>query len=160
MISGQPLAKNLRRWGVIVGGALLGFALALTLLSLFGHDGIARALETMPPAATAAGLSLLLVLAGVAFGALFAVAQERRRNLLARTALNNMTQALCMYDAAGRLVLCNMRFSASCFAAACRCASCWRSASPPAPSGATRPVTPANASAGRPKAPSIPRRSK
>jgi methyl-accepting chemotaxis protein len=110
MISGQPLAKNLRRWGAIVGGALLGFALALTLLSLFGHDGIARALETMPPAATAAGLSLLLVLAGVAFGALFAVAQERRRNLLARTALNNMTQALCMYDAAGRLVLCNMRF--------------------------------------------------
>ena len=46
----------------------------------------------------------------MAFGALFAVAQERRRNLLARIALNNMTQALCMYDAAGRLVLCNMRF--------------------------------------------------
>ena len=29
---------------------------------------------------------------------------------MARIALNNMTQALCMYDAAGRLVLCNVRF--------------------------------------------------
>jgi PAS domain-containing protein len=46
----------------------------------------------------------------MAGGALFALAQERWRNLLARIALNNMTQALCMYDAAGRLVLCNVRF--------------------------------------------------
>ena len=63
----------------------------------------------MPP--VAAGLVFRCAGARLyAGGALFALAQERWRNLLARIALNNMTQALCMYDAAGRLVLCNVRF--------------------------------------------------
>src|SRR5262249_21748371 len=110
MISGHTLAKNLRQWGVVIGSGLVGFALGLTLFGLFGRDGIVRALEAMPTVVVGIGLSLLLALAGVAFGALLAVAQERWRNLLARIALNNMTQALCMYDAAGRLVLCNVRF--------------------------------------------------
>src|SRR5262249_46381247 len=110
MISGHTLAKNLRQWGVVVGSGLAGFAIGLILFALFGRDGFARALEAMPPIAVGVGLALLLALAGVAVAALFAVAQERWRNLLARIALNNMTQALCMYDAAGRLVLCNVRF--------------------------------------------------
>ena len=110
MISGHTLAKNIRQWGVVVGSGLAGFALGLILLSYLGLDGIFRALNSMPPIVAAPGLAALLALAFVAAGALFAVAQERWRNLLARIALNNMTQALCMYDAAGRLVLCNVRF--------------------------------------------------
>jgi len=110
MISGHTLAKNIRQWGVVVGSGLAGFALGLILLSYLGLDGIFRALNSMPPIVAALGLAALLALAFVAAGALFAVAQERWRNLLARIALNNMTQALCMYDAAGRLVLCNVRF--------------------------------------------------
>jgi methyl-accepting chemotaxis protein len=109
MISGHTLAKNLRQWGVVFGSGLAGFALGLILFSFYGLDGIFHALNTVPIAAGVA-LSLVLALAFMAGGALFAVAQERWRNLLARIALNNMTQALCMYDAAGRLVLCNVRF--------------------------------------------------
>ena len=109
MISGHTLAKNLRQWGVVFGSGLAGLALGLILFSLYGLDGIFHALNTVPIAAGVA-LSLVLALAFMAGGALFAVAQERWRNLLARIALNNMTQALCMYDAAGRLVLCNVRF--------------------------------------------------
>src|ERR1700739_845501 len=67
-------------------------------------------MEAAPPMATGVAVALLLALAFMSIGALFALAQERWRNLLARIALNNMTQALCMYDAAGRLVLCNVRF--------------------------------------------------
>jgi methyl-accepting chemotaxis protein len=110
MISGHTLAKNIRQWGVVVGSGLAGFALGLILFSYLGLDGIFRALNSMPPIVAALGLAALLALVFVAAGALFAVAQERWRNLLARIALNNMTQALCMYDAAGRLVLCNVRF--------------------------------------------------
>jgi methyl-accepting chemotaxis protein len=110
MMSGHTLAKNIRQWGVVIGSGLVGFALGLILFGYVGLDGIYRALNSMPPIVTALGLALLLALAFVAAGALFAVAQERWRNLLARIALNNMTQALCMYDAAGRLVLCNVRF--------------------------------------------------
>jgi PAS domain-containing protein len=109
MISGHTLAKNLRQWGVVFGSGLAGLALGLILFGLYGLDGIFHALNTVPIAAGVA-LSLLLALAFMTGGALFALAQERWRNLLARIALNNMTQALCMYDAAGRLVLCNVRF--------------------------------------------------
>ena len=109
MISGHTLAKNLRQWGVVFGSGLAGFALGVILFSFYGLDGIFHALNTAPVAAGVA-LSLVLALAFMAGGALFALAQERWRNLLARIALNNMTQALCMYDAAGRLVLCNVRF--------------------------------------------------
>ena len=110
MMSGHTLAKNLRQWGVVFGSGLAGLVLGLILFGLYGLDGIFRALNGIPPIAAGVAVSLVLALAFMAGGALFAVAQERWRNLLARIALNNMTQALCMYDAAGRLVLCNVRF--------------------------------------------------
>jgi PAS domain-containing protein len=110
MISGHTLTKNLRQWGVVVGGGLAGLVLGLTLFGLYGRDGIVHAPEAAPPMVTGVAVALLLALAFTSIGALFALAQERWRNLLARIALNNMTQALCMYDAAGRLVPCNVRF--------------------------------------------------
>ena len=110
MINGHKLAKNVRQWGVVVVGGLVGFALGLILYGYLGLEGIVRALNSTPQFVTALGLASLLALVFAAPGALFTVAKERWRNLLARIALNNMTQALCMYDAAGRLVLCNVRF--------------------------------------------------
>ena len=77
---------------------------------LLGVDGICRALNALPPVAVGIALSTLLALALLSIGALLALAQERWRNLLARIALNNMTQGLCMFDSAARLVLCNLRY--------------------------------------------------
>src|ERR1700740_1301825 len=110
MMSGHSVAKNIRQWGVVVGCGLAGFLLGLIVFRLYGLDGIIGALQSVPPVVAALIFSAVLALAFLSGGALFAVAQERWRNLLSRIALNNMTQALCMYDADGRLVLCNVRF--------------------------------------------------
>src|ERR1700722_7946925 len=110
MRTGHTLAKTFRQWGVVFGCGLAGFVLGLILFRLYGLDGLINALQSVPPAVAALILSGVLALVFLAGGALFAVAQERWRNLLSRIALNNMTQALCMYDANGRLVLCNVRF--------------------------------------------------
>ena len=66
----------LRQWGVVIGGGLAGFALAVILFSFYVLDGIFHALSTAPVAA-GVGLSLVLALAFMAGGALFALAQER-----------------------------------------------------------------------------------
>jgi methyl-accepting chemotaxis protein len=110
MMSGHSVAKYIRQWGVVVGCGLTGFVLGLIVFRLYGLDGIIGALQSVPPIVAALIFSVVLALIFLAGGALFAVAQERWRNLLSRIALNNMTQALCMYDAEGRLVLCNVRF--------------------------------------------------
>jgi methyl-accepting chemotaxis protein len=110
MLSGHTLAKTIRQWGFLIAMGAIGFALGTAVFSLFGLDGIFRALNSVPPLVAVVCLSLLLALAFSSIGALFAVAQERWRNLLARIALNNMTQGLCMFDNAARLVLCNTRY--------------------------------------------------
>jgi methyl-accepting chemotaxis protein len=110
MFSGHILAKTVRQWGLVISTGVAGFAAGMTIFALFGLDGIFRALNAIPPIVAGVVLSVLLALAFLAIGALVAVAQERWRNLLARIALNNMTQGLSMFDAAGRLVLCNMRY--------------------------------------------------
>ena len=110
MMSGHSVAKNIRQWGVVVGCGLAGFVLGLIVFRLYGLDGIIGALQSVPPVVAALIFAAVLALVFLSGGALFAVAQERWRNLLSRIALNNMTQALCMYDADGRLVLCNVRF--------------------------------------------------
>ena len=43
----------------------------------------------------------------LAGGAAFGLAAARRRNAHLTTALDNMSQGLCMFDGAQRLVLCN-----------------------------------------------------
>jgi methyl-accepting chemotaxis protein len=110
MLSGHTVAKTVRQWGLLTSLGVAGFALGIAGFLLFGVDGICQALNSMPAVAAGIGLSALLGIAFLSIGALIAVAQERWRNLLARIALNNMTQGLSMFDGAGRLVLCNMRY--------------------------------------------------
>src|ERR1700719_2369158 len=60
-----------------------------------------------------AGVVCLLAGLGVAHLIHHAVARRRgasERNLLLDTALNNMSQGLCMFDAQARLVICNRRY--------------------------------------------------
>ena len=129
MLSGHTLTKTVRQWGLVIAMGVAGFAAGIAVFILIGRDGIVHALNAAPAIVVGLGLSVLLSLAFLAIGALVAVAQERWRNLLARIALNNMTQGLCMFDGAGRLVLCNMRYiemhrlrRENC-GAACRCAN-------------------------------------
>ena len=100
MLSGHTLTKTVRQWGLVIAMGVAGFAAGIAVFTLIGRDGIVHALNA-PRHRRRLGLSVLLSLAFLAIGALVAVAQERWRNLLARIALNNMTQGLSMFDAAG-----------------------------------------------------------
>jgi len=110
MLRGHTLAKTVGQWGLVVVTGAAGVVTGAAGFTLVGLDGIVRVLHDVPAAAVGAALSVLLALAAMASGALIAVARERFRNRLARIALNNMTQGLCMFDGAARLVLCNMSY--------------------------------------------------
>ncbi len=110
MLRNRTLITTIRQWGLIVSIGAAGFAAGIASFTLVGLDGIFRALDNVPAAAVGAALSVLLALAASAVGALIALARQRHRNRMARVALNNMTQGLCMFDGAARLVLCNMRY--------------------------------------------------
>jgi methyl-accepting chemotaxis protein len=107
---GHVVAKTARQWGLLIAMGVAGFALGVAGFLLLGIDGICSALSSLPAVAAGIVLAVLLAMAFLAIAALLALAQERWRNLLARIALNNMTQGLTMFDAEGRLVLCNMRY--------------------------------------------------
>jgi methyl-accepting chemotaxis protein len=109
MLFGHTLTKIFRQWGPVISAGLIGFALGIAGIAFIGLDGIFRSLNATPAVGSAI-LCALLALAALGVGSLTTLATERRRNLLARIALNNMTQGLCMFDDAARLVLCNMRY--------------------------------------------------
>src|SRR6202008_4325732 len=54
------------------------------------------------PLATIVGLGVMLIL--------YRAYRLRRQNAQLRSALDNMTQGLCMFDGATRLILCNERY--------------------------------------------------
>ncbi|HET8918238.1 MAG TPA: PAS-domain containing protein [Xanthobacteraceae bacterium] len=85
-----------------IGGCALGIA----VFALCGTSWIVAALGTPTPvAALVVGLPFGLGAAAVA--GLFVNSRRRKQTRLFRAALNNMTQGLCMFDSAARLVLCN-----------------------------------------------------
>jgi len=99
---GHALVKTFRQWKFVTAAGVIGFAGVIAGLVLFGIDGFAHALNAAPVVAP------VLVLAAImGVGAFVALVQERRRFFLARIALNNMTQGLCMFDRSARLILCN-----------------------------------------------------
>ncbi len=110
MLRSRTLTTIIRQWGLVVSTGAAGFAAGIAAMTVVGVDGIVRALNQIPPGVVGAALSVLLALAALAVGALIALARQRHRNRMARVALNNMSQGLCMFDGAARLVLCNMRY--------------------------------------------------
>jgi apolipoprotein N-acyltransferase len=103
MPQGPAVAEPARQWGVIVAAGAIGFAIGVAGFVWLGVDGIVRILNDLPAIAVAAGVSVLLALAALAFAALFAVSRERRNGRAAMVAIDNMTQGLSMFDGAARL---------------------------------------------------------
>jgi methyl-accepting chemotaxis protein len=110
MLSGHVLAKAIREWGLIAGTGALGLALGVAGYAVLGLDGIVAIFSGLPSAARAVILPTLFALPVLSIGLLAACLREYRRNRRVRIAINNMTQGLSMFDAAGRLVLCNGRY--------------------------------------------------
>ncbi|MGO9698607.1 MAG: methyl-accepting chemotaxis protein [Xanthobacteraceae bacterium] len=109
MLSGHTLAKTFRQWGLVIAAGAIGLAAGIACSVLIGLDGISQTLNASPVAGVVV-VSVLCALAALGIGALVALTAERRRGFLARTALNNMTQGLSMFDEGARLVLCNKRY--------------------------------------------------
>jgi methyl-accepting chemotaxis protein len=107
---GRSLAKAIRQWWLVVLAGAAGFAAGITVFAAFGPTTILRVLTDAPAPVGAAVLSVLFALAAVGIVSPIVVTDMRRRNRLARIALNNMTQGLSMFDGAARLVLCNERY--------------------------------------------------
>ena len=112
MVRGQILRKTTRHWGPVILAGAAGLAAGIAGLAAFGRDGLVRALSELPAPVAGAVICALLALAGVALAAPFVIVRLRAHIGLMKSALNNMTQGLCMFDGAARLILCNERFIA------------------------------------------------
>ncbi len=110
MFGGPILGKASRNWGLVVMAGTIGFALGIACFILFGSDWLAQMLTTTPAPVAAVLMALLPAFGGAALAGLFVNVRRRAQSRLLRAALNHMTQGLCMFDSAARLVLCNGRY--------------------------------------------------
>lgn len=94
-----------RRWKCIVAAEAAGLAGIVAALVLFGLDSFARAISIFPIVAPA-----IIFIAISSIGAFLACVRERRDLFVARAALDNINQGLCMFDSSGQLLLCNMPY--------------------------------------------------
>ena len=81
--------------------------LAVLFVGLINPTSIVAWITSVPPAFAGFTISVLVAMQLLTIAALLASLRTSRRNLRISAALDNMTQGLCMFDAAGRLMLCN-----------------------------------------------------
>jgi methyl-accepting chemotaxis protein len=110
MLSGAILAKASRNWKFVVMAGFAGFAAGIAVFILLGCDWVVAALTAAPAPVSGVVMALPFGLGAAALAGLFVTGRRRAQARLLRAALNNMTQGLCMFDSAARLVLCNDRY--------------------------------------------------
>jgi methyl-accepting chemotaxis protein/PAS domain-containing protein len=106
MLSGPLLVKASRNWQVVVLAGVVGFIVGAAVDFVFG-DGW---LDDAQAAAPVFVVGVPFGLGAAAIAGLFANSRRRVQARLLRSALNNMSQGLCMFDSSARLVLCNERY--------------------------------------------------
>src|SRR5262249_54777217 len=107
MLAAPNLLKLSRNWPLVVLASAAGLALGSAIFALCGTSWIVAAFvnASAPVAALLVGLPFALGAAAIA--GIVINSRRRKQTRLFRAALNNMTQGLCMFDSAARLVLCN-----------------------------------------------------
>ena len=93
----------------MLAGAI-GFAAGIVGFVLFGPDWVVQALTDAPAPVAGVIMGAIFALAAMAIAAMFVIIRARAHYRSVRSALNNMTQGLCMFDSTARLVLCNERY--------------------------------------------------
>ncbi len=111
MLAGFKVSKVSRNWTLVVLAGVLGFVAGLGGVFVYGTHAIMAALNAAPDWATDIALAAPFGFAAAAAAGLYVNVRRRTRVRLLRDALNNMTQGLCMFDATGRLILCNERYA-------------------------------------------------
>ena len=82
-------------------------SIAVLFVGVTNPAGIVAWITSFPPAVAGLAISALIALLLLAIATLLAWLGTTRRNRRVTAALDNMTQGLCMFDASGRLILCN-----------------------------------------------------
>jgi len=107
MLAAPNLPKLSRNWPLVAIAGAAGFALGITLFALCGASWIVAMLTQTSTPVGALVIGLPFGFGAAAIAGLFVNSRRRKQTRLFRAALNNMTQGLCMFDSAARLVLCN-----------------------------------------------------
>jgi methyl-accepting chemotaxis protein len=107
---GHALSKVSRNWVLVVLAGVIGFFAGAIGYAIYGAGWIIGLLTSASPVVAATVMALPFGFGAAAVAGLFATARRRTRVRQLRAALNNMTQGLCMFDSAARLVLCNDRY--------------------------------------------------
>ena len=107
MLAAPNLHKLSRNWPLVVIAGVTGCALGLGVFALCGTSWILATLTEASAPIRALMVALPFGLGAAAIAGLFVNGRRRQQTRLYRAALNNMTQGLCMFDSAARLVLCN-----------------------------------------------------
>ena len=110
MLPSRTLARATRSWILVAVVGAAGFAVGTVTFLVLGPDLVVAALTATSAPIAAAVAALPFALGAAAVAGLIANSRRRAQSRLLRTALNNMSQALCMFDRSGRLVLCNRRY--------------------------------------------------
>src|ERR1700675_4233864 len=110
MVVAQTLSKASRSWPLVVLTGAIGFVAGFLVFLSFGPGWIVRLLADDSSAVAGTVMALPFALGAAAIAGLSATGRRRAQSRLLRAALNNMTQGLCMFDGAARLVLCNVRY--------------------------------------------------
>ncbi len=72
---------------------------------------LVKSVISAPATIAAAMMGAVFACAAMVVAALFVIVRVRAQYRLLRSALNHMTQGLCMFDSSARLVLCNERYT-------------------------------------------------
>jgi methyl-accepting chemotaxis protein/PAS domain-containing protein len=110
MLGSRILAKASRNWKLVVITGAAGFGAGIVVFLLGGPGWVVAALTETPVPIPAVMMAVPFGLGAAALAGLFVNTRRQRQARLLRAALNNMTQGLCMFDGAARLVLCNERY--------------------------------------------------
>jgi methyl-accepting chemotaxis protein len=104
------LSRTSRRGGFVALGAAIGFGAGIAGFVFFGPHWLVRALIEAPAPVAGAVMGMIFALAASTLTAAIVIFRVRAKYRLVRSALNNMTQGLCMFDGSARLLLCNERY--------------------------------------------------
>jgi methyl-accepting chemotaxis protein len=105
------LSSILRRdWRAAMLAIAACSGVAVLLFGLIDPARVIAWVTAAPPAIAALAISGIAALLLFAIAALLALVRTVRHNRRISAALDNMTQGLCMFDGAARLILCNERY--------------------------------------------------
>src|SRR6202167_5558512 len=110
MFAVSLLSKASRNWKLVALAGAAGFAGGVVVFLICGAGWIVAALTQGPRPVASLMMGLPFGLGAAAMTGLFVNGRRRVQARLLRAALNNITQGLCMFDAAGHLMLCNERY--------------------------------------------------